>query len=123
MDTTSTAMARTLHLLATKQDIQDKLRNEIIDARKALGNLDYDQLVSLPYLDAVCRETLRLYVFFLCWLRNSIHVVNSLTAQTSPNTCSSENVCRTGLILHLNNEKLTSILFLLPGLDKMSLFL
>jgi cytochrome P450 len=63
MDTTSTAMARTLHLLATKQDVQDKLRNEIMDARKALGNLDYDQLVSLPYLDAVCRETLRLCVF------------------------------------------------------------
>ncbi|KAF8202147.1 cytochrome P450 [Pholiota molesta] len=61
MDTTSTAMARTLHLLATKQDVQDKLRNEIMDARKALGNLDYDQLVSLPYLDAVCRETLRLH--------------------------------------------------------------
>lgn len=63
MDTTSNALSRTLHLLATYPEIQDKLRNEITDALHNNGGQDfsYDELVSLPFLDAVCRETLRLY--------------------------------------------------------------
>ncbi|KAF8805234.1 cytochrome P450 [Phlegmacium glaucopus] len=61
MDTTSGALARILHLLATHQDVQSKLRQEIVDARNRHGNLEYDELTALPYLDAVCRETLRLY--------------------------------------------------------------
>ena len=60
MDTTSNALARTIHLLSTHQDVQSKLRQEIVDARTLHGNLGYDELVALPYLDAVCRETLRL---------------------------------------------------------------
>ncbi|THU91600.1 cytochrome P450 [Dendrothele bispora CBS 962.96] len=61
MDTTSTAMARTLQLLSTRPDIQDKLRQEVLEARAGDKDIPYDQLVSLPYLDAVCRETLRLF--------------------------------------------------------------
>ncbi|KAE9401520.1 cytochrome P450 [Gymnopus androsaceus JB14] len=63
METTSTAMARILHLLALHPDVQDKLRQEITSARKEFegGRLSYDVLVALPFLDAVCRETLRLY--------------------------------------------------------------
>lgn len=61
MDTTSNAMSRTLHLLAQHPDVQEKLRHEVVEAR-AHGDLDYDQVHALPYLDAVCRETLRLYV-------------------------------------------------------------
>ncbi len=60
MDTTSTALSRTLHLLSHNQDIQDKLRKEITEAREGGGDLSYDDLISLPYLDAICRETLRL---------------------------------------------------------------
>lgn len=60
MDTTSNAMARTLQLLATHPDVQTKLRREIFDAKTGGRPLDYDQLHNLPYLDAVCRETLRL---------------------------------------------------------------
>lgn len=63
MDTTSSALSRTLHLLATHPDVQEKLRQELMEAKSAQdGDLTYDQLVSLPYLDAVCRETLRMYV-------------------------------------------------------------
>lgn len=45
---------------------QEKLRREVA----ASGILDrdevsYDELMALPYLDAVCRETLRVYVPFL----------------------------------------------------------
>ena len=60
MDTTSGALSRIIHLLSTHQDVQSKLRQEIVDARNRHGNLGYDELVALPYLDAVCRETLRL---------------------------------------------------------------
>ncbi|KAF9448714.1 cytochrome P450, partial [Macrolepiota fuliginosa MF-IS2] len=60
MDTTSSALSRTLWLLATHQDVQRKLREEIREAQED-GQLSYDQLVFLPYLDAVCRETLRVY--------------------------------------------------------------
>jgi cytochrome P450 len=61
MDTTSNALARTLFLLAQNQDVQEKLRLEVTEARATYGELGYDELVALPYLDAVCRETLRLY--------------------------------------------------------------
>ena len=60
MDTTSSALARILHLLSTNLDVQNKLRQEIVEARSRNGNLEYDDLVALPYLDAVCRETLRM---------------------------------------------------------------
>ncbi|KAI0754321.1 cytochrome P450 [Daedaleopsis nitida] len=60
MDTTSTALASTLQLLAEHPDVQMKLRSEIVEASNG-EDLDYDTLVSLPYLDAVCRETLRLH--------------------------------------------------------------
>ncbi|RDB25864.1 Docosahexaenoic acid omega-hydroxylase CYP4F3 [Hypsizygus marmoreus] len=40
----------------------ETLRQELIEARKEHGpEIPYDALVALPFLDAVCRETLRLY--------------------------------------------------------------
>lgn len=45
-------------MLAAHPEAQAKLRKELKEAR-ADGELSYDALVSLPYLDAVCRETLR----------------------------------------------------------------
>lgn len=64
MDTTSNALSTTLLLLADHPEVQQKLRNEILDASGPEGQVkfDHDTLVSLPYLDAICRETLRLYV-------------------------------------------------------------
>nr|VWO97569.1 Chitin synthase V [Ganoderma boninense] len=64
MDTTSNALSRILHLLALHPDVQAKLRHELVEARDVVGNgrdVPYDDLVKLPYLDAVCRETLRLH--------------------------------------------------------------
>ncbi|EKM49764.1 uncharacterized protein PHACADRAFT_265422 [Phanerochaete carnosa HHB-10118-sp] len=60
-DTTSNALARTLHLLSEHQDAQDKVRAELVQAAPDGEDVPYGQLVDLPYLDAVCRETLRLY--------------------------------------------------------------
>jgi cytochrome P450 len=59
MDTTANSLARILHLLSENPQVQDKLRQEILDARKEHGELNYEVLTSLPYLDAVCRESLR----------------------------------------------------------------
>ena len=61
-DTTSNALARILHLLCLYPGAQDKLRAELLAARAEHDgeDLEYDELVALPYLDAVCRETLRL---------------------------------------------------------------
>ncbi|KAI1794335.1 cytochrome P450 [Ganoderma leucocontextum] len=61
MDTTSNALSITLMLLGDHSDIQQKLRDEVLHTFDEHDNVDYDKLVSLPYLDAVCRETLRLY--------------------------------------------------------------
>ena len=64
MDTTSNALSRTLHLLSENQDVQDKVRAELMEASGGDEDIPYDQLVDLPYLDAICRETLRLYVVY-----------------------------------------------------------
>ena len=62
MDTTSNALSITLMLLAERPDVQQKLREEILGTFDDEDNFDYDELVALPFLDAVCRETLRLCV-------------------------------------------------------------
>ncbi|KAJ7336321.1 cytochrome P450 [Mycena albidolilacea] len=58
---TSSALSRTLHLLAQYPDVQEKLRQEIKSAQQEGADVSYDQLNSMVYLDAICRETLRLY--------------------------------------------------------------
>jgi cytochrome P450 len=61
-DTTSSALSRISHLLALHPDIQDKLRQELKEACEENDSeeLTHDQLGALPFLEAVCRETLRL---------------------------------------------------------------
>ncbi|TFK40020.1 cytochrome P450 [Crucibulum laeve] len=59
MDTTSGALSKTLYLLSTHPNVQERLRQEILTACRDGEDLSYDDLVDLPYLDAVCRETLR----------------------------------------------------------------
>ena len=63
-ETTSTALSWASYLLATHQNIQEKLFNEIsilFQRNDEPDNVDYDQLMSLKYLDNVCNEVLRLY--------------------------------------------------------------
>ncbi|TDL22548.1 cytochrome P450 [Rickenella mellea] len=59
-DTTSAAVSRILYTLCKHPEAQEKLRIELKEAR-VHGDLPYDDLMALPYLDAICRETLRLY--------------------------------------------------------------
>jgi cytochrome P450 len=59
VDSTSSGLSRILHLLALHPEVQHKLRQELKESRKR--HISYDELVSLPYMDAIIRETLRLY--------------------------------------------------------------
>ncbi|KAG2153237.1 cytochrome P450, partial [Suillus clintonianus] len=69
LDTTTSALARCIYLLAQHSGAQARLRSEIHDAMKTLeedddtssAELPYDILMSLPFLDGVVKETLRLY--------------------------------------------------------------
>ncbi|TFY58649.1 hypothetical protein EVG20_g8067 [Dentipellis fragilis] len=61
MDTTTSALSRMFQALADHPDAQDKLRTELLEACAGGQDLSYDELNDLPYLDAVTRETLRLY--------------------------------------------------------------
>jgi cytochrome P450 len=47
-------------MLAHHQDAQDRLREEFQEEMSENGEFDYETLASLDYLDAVCKETLRL---------------------------------------------------------------
>ncbi|KAJ3893683.1 cytochrome P450 [Lentinula edodes] len=60
-DTTSSALSRILHLLAMNTHIQDKVREEITAAFADVDRLGYDSISELAWLDAVVKETLRLY--------------------------------------------------------------
>lgn len=61
MDTISNSIARVLDLLSRHPDVQVNLREEIASAYlEHGGDPDFDTIMSLPYLDAVCREMLRL---------------------------------------------------------------
>ncbi|KAH9487411.1 Cytochrome P450 monooxygenase 91 [Psilocybe cubensis] len=62
-DTTSSCLSRVFHLLAMNTDVQDKVRQEIQEKCSDEGHrrLDFDTLSKLPWLDAVVKETLRLY--------------------------------------------------------------
>ncbi|KAH9941813.1 cytochrome P450 [Epithele typhae] len=61
MDTTSNMLSQILHILAHRPEVQDRLRHEILEATFGDKDLSYDEISSLPLLDAVCRETLRMH--------------------------------------------------------------
>jgi cytochrome P450 len=57
-DTTSTSLAWAFYWLARENDVRDKLMAEIA----SLGSSpDPEAIAALPYLDAVCQETLRIH--------------------------------------------------------------
>jgi hypothetical protein len=60
MDTTSNALARILYMLAAHPEVQESLRDELKAVNGESGELGYDQLDELPWLESVIRETLRL---------------------------------------------------------------
>ncbi|KAI0631631.1 cytochrome P450 [Trametes polyzona] len=63
-DTTSNALTLILECLAKHPEAQDRLQAELLEAKQRHegGDIPYDELMALPYLDAVCVETLRVHV-------------------------------------------------------------
>jgi len=65
-DTTSLAISWCIHILAQKQDLQQRLRDELIGVAHGMSDDAfataefYTELDQLPYLENVCREILRL---------------------------------------------------------------
>jgi len=62
-ETTAAALGWATYLVAKHADVQDRLRSE---CQNVCGRLDPDEITaelidSMPYLDAVCNEVLRLY--------------------------------------------------------------
>ncbi|EFN81691.1 Probable cytochrome P450 6a14 [Harpegnathos saltator] len=61
-ETSSTTMSNALYELALNQEIQDKLREEIHQKYMNInGDLTYDNIKKMSYLDKVFKETLRKY--------------------------------------------------------------
>ncbi|XP_017785219.1 PREDICTED: cytochrome P450 6k1-like [Nicrophorus vespilloides] len=62
-ETTSSLIAFTLYELAMNEEIQDKLRFEVVDALKkeADGNFGYENIANLSYLSKVMSEAARKY--------------------------------------------------------------
>ncbi|KAJ8489526.1 hypothetical protein ONZ45_g13544 [Pleurotus djamor] len=62
-ETASSLLARLVHLLSIDQKLQDRMRDEILQSYKANDGQypSFAELESLPILDAVCREVLRMY--------------------------------------------------------------
>ena len=90
-DTTSSGLARILHLLAIHQDVQEKLRSEILEHCED-HRIPFDSLETLPYLDAVCRETLRLWaVQFLANVCNANSLVVGMPPSFSLHASKSHN--------------------------------
>lgn len=72
-ETSSSAMSNALYELALNPDIQDKLRKEILEHDdKNKGELRYDEIKEMTYLDLVFRETLRKYPAGPLLLRKSM---------------------------------------------------
>lgn len=61
-ETTSTMLAYSTYVLATRPDIQNKLQMEIDENwNDDQEGLDYEQISDLTYMDLFVREVLRMY--------------------------------------------------------------
>lgn len=63
MDTSSTIMSVVIYALAKNPDVQERLFDEINDAlaQSSDGELDYNTIQTLPYMDMVINEALRVF--------------------------------------------------------------
>ncbi|ORY71114.1 cytochrome P450 [Pseudomassariella vexata] len=60
-ETSANALGWAMYVLATKHDVQARLRAEVQGLLEKHSEPDYDHLHALPYMHNFCREILRLY--------------------------------------------------------------
>ncbi|TCD66398.1 cytochrome P450-dit2 [Steccherinum ochraceum] len=62
VDTTTGVLSRLLHMLASRPDLQERLRSEILSSDATFGeDCSLELFAELPLLDAVYRETARMF--------------------------------------------------------------
>uniref|UniRef100_A0A0W0FHZ6 Putative cytochrome P450 n=1 Tax=Moniliophthora roreri TaxID=221103 RepID=A0A0W0FHZ6_MONRR len=61
LDSTSGAISRIIHMLSGNPEMQERLRREIIDSGVTQNMSTTGDLNNLPFLDAIVKETLRLF--------------------------------------------------------------
>lgn len=72
-ETSSTTISNAMYELALNPSVQDKLRQEIKETLASTGGeITYDSLKEMKYLDAVIRETLRKYPPVMYLIRGSL---------------------------------------------------
>ena len=71
-ETTSTAVTWILFALAKHQNVQDALRTELLAAKDG-DTPSMESPNALPYLDAVVRETMRVYAPVPNTIRKAMH--------------------------------------------------
>ncbi|KAF2899557.1 hypothetical protein ILUMI_06631 [Ignelater luminosus] len=72
-DTASTMMSYAAYELAVNPDVQDKLRKEVDEAlKKSNGDITYEVLMGMKYLDMVVAETLRKWPPFVLVDRRAV---------------------------------------------------
>ncbi|XP_054923752.1 cytochrome P450 3A5-like [Dermacentor andersoni] len=64
-ESTASALAYTAYLLAKHQDVQDRLRKEVLAVLERDGAFTYDNVFSIKYMDQVISESLRFYSSFI----------------------------------------------------------
>ncbi|CAG2108121.1 unnamed protein product [Medioppia subpectinata] len=60
-ETTASTLSFCSYELALNPDVQQKLYEEVMSSMDTNGEIDYEVLIKLPFLDAVIAETLRLH--------------------------------------------------------------
>jgi len=83
-ETTSTALAYTTYVLATKPEIQDKLVEEIDQNNWNNDNEEdaYETAVNLSYLDLFVREVLRMYPITVKGLTRECNLTATICGHT-----------------------------------------
>ncbi|KAH8267435.1 hypothetical protein KR018_002343 [Drosophila ironensis] len=88
-ETSGAVLYHMLYQLSEHPDEQEKLRSEILDSLTPDGNINYEQLSSLPYLDQCLNESLRIVTpigFFMriCTKAIEIDLGNEKTLNLEP---------------------------------------
>jgi cytochrome P450 len=82
-ETTATALSWALYWLATRPEVQRRLRQEVEASRPAPdAPLELAALPRLPYLQAVCNETLRIYPVGMITFPRRLEVSQTLAGHT-----------------------------------------
>ncbi|CAI2354576.1 unnamed protein product [Caenorhabditis sp. 36 PRJEB53466] len=109
-ETTSTAMTYCSYLLSRHPDVQQKLFEEVEDTKDSQG-LTYDSIHEMKYLDAVYKETLRMYPPVIHFVNRICMNDITIRGQFYPKGCS---VTVLPYTVHMNEANWTNACEFIP---------